>query len=85
MYLRYSTVCRLIFALLLCSSFDQIFYDEERHQQRFEYIPFIVKEVTTLTLKSKLRIVLGSKLEKLKTISHGRRRTSNFGRAVNGL
>ena len=84
MYLRYSTVCRLIFALLLCSSFDQIFYDEKRHQQRFEYIPFILEEVTNFTLKRNLKIILGLKPE-LKTISHGRKRTSNFGRAVNVL
>ena len=62
MSLSYNTTFRLNFAssiqyLLLSFSFD-LCYDEVKHQQRAEHIPFASKSSYTLTLMNNLRTIL---------------------------
>ena len=51
--------------LLLCST---SFYDEVKYQQRSQCAPLILGEFTPLVIKNDLRIILGLKPEKLRTL-----------------
>ena len=68
-YLSYNDALRLTFGksiqyLLYCSSFD-LHYDKIRHEQRFEYIPFISRPSCIF---DNFRIPLGPKPDKFKNI-----------------
>ena len=60
MHLSYSTVCRLILHHLLFFSSFGLLYDEVRHQERFESIPFIFRRSYTFKFTNNLRVILGS-------------------------